>query len=203
MRADLVRATELIGFNNPVAFDTEIPLGTIKIPVDDLGFARTAAGFENSTLSPLGALSLAYFVAAGGQAIRLHIVEHAGNYSAPAKREFVRRVMSQRTAANLRWMMEITIHSGTCLDAFSDDSGQSYLGRVRVAGKTGTLQESRGAPTTTWFVGFAPSRDPRVVISVLVENGPVWRRKANEVARDVLRAYFADQGVSGVSDPLG
>jgi peptidoglycan glycosyltransferase len=202
MHADLVDTIEQFGFNAPVPFDATVKLGVASVPVDDLGFARTAAGFENSTLSPLGALSLAYDVAAGGQAIRLHIVEQAGSYSAPAKRQLVRRVMSQHTAANLRWMMEVTVHSGTSLEAFSDDSGQSYLGKVRVAGKTGTLQESSQGPTTTWFIGFAPSRDPRVVVSVLLENGAVWRRKANQVARDVLRAYFAQQGVHGVSHPL-
>jgi cell division protein FtsI/penicillin-binding protein 2 len=150
----------------------------------------------------LGALTLAYDVAARGQAIRLHIVEQAGTYSAPPKREHVRWVMSEHAAANLRWMMEVTVHSGTSLEAFSDESGQSYLGKVRVAGKTGTLQESPSDPTTTWFVGFAPSRNPQIVVSVLIENGKVWRRKANEVARDVLRAYFANQGTPGVSHPL-
>ncbi len=202
MHSDLVETLERFGFNAPVPFDASVQLGKVSVPFDDLGFARTAAGFENSTLSPLGALSLAYDIAAGGQAIRLRIVEQAGSYSAPAKRQFVRRVMSQHTAANLRWMMEVTVHSGTSLEAFSDESGQSYLGKVRVAGKTGTLQESSGSPTTTWFVGFAPSRDPQIVVSVLIENGAVWRRKANEVARDLLRAYFAAQGVYGVSDPL-
>ena len=202
MYSDLVETIKQFGFNAPVPFDANVQLGTASVPVDDLGFARTAAGFENSTLSPLGALSLAYDVAAGGQAIRLHIVEQAGSYSAPAKRQLAHRVMSEHAAANLRWMMEVTVHSGTSLEAFSDESGQSYLGKVRVAGKTGTLQESSGAPTTTWFIGFAPSRDPRIVVSVLLENGAVWRRKANEVARDVLRAYFAAQGVYGVSPPL-
>ncbi len=200
--ADLTETIEQFGFNHPVPFDGDVTLGKVTVPYDDLGFARTAAGFENSTLSPLGALTLAYNVAAGGQAIRLHIVERAGSYSAPAERQLVRRVMSPHAAANLRWMMEVTVHSGTSLDAFSDDSGQSYLGRVRVAGKTGTLQASKSDPTTSWFVGFAPSRDPQIVVSVLLENGPVWRRKANEVARDVLRAYFAAQGVTGVSHPL-
>jgi cell division protein FtsI/penicillin-binding protein 2 len=202
MHADLVETTEKFGFNDNVPFDVAVKVGQVQIPYDDLGFARTAAGFENSTLTPLGALSMAYSVAAAGQAIRLHIVEQAEGYTAPKKRQFVRRVMNPHTAANLRWMMEVTVHSGTSLETFSDDSGQSYLGKVRVAGKTGTLQRAQGSPTTTWFVGFAPSRDPRIVVSVLLENGTVWRRKANEVARDLLRAYFAAQGTRGVSHPL-
>jgi cell division protein FtsI/penicillin-binding protein 2 len=45
----------------------------------------------------------------------------------------------------------------------------------------------------SWFIGFAPSRQPEIVVSVMLENGPVWRRKAKQVARDFLRGYFQDR----------
>jgi cell division protein FtsI/penicillin-binding protein 2 len=72
---------------------------------------------------------------------------------------------------------------------------------VRVAGKTGTLKPSDSDGAASWFVGFAPSRAPRVAVSVLLDNGPVWRRKAAEVARDVLRSYFAARGARGIETP--
>jgi hypothetical protein len=50
-------------------------------------------------------------------------------------------------------------------------------------------------------VGFAPSRAPQIVLSVLLSNGPVWHRKAKAVGRDVLRAYFAARGYRGVTAP--
>jgi cell division protein FtsI/penicillin-binding protein 2 len=50
-------------------------------------------------------------------------------------------------------------------------------------------------------VGFAPSRAPEIAISVLAVNTPTWRAKANVIARDVLRAYFAARGASGVTRP--
>jgi hypothetical protein len=36
---------------------------------------------------------------------------------------------------------------------------------------------------------------------VLVGNGPTWQVKANVIARDVLRAYFAEHEATGVSRP--
>jgi hypothetical protein len=36
---------------------------------------------------------------------------------------------------------------------------------------------------------------------VLVVNDPVWKVKANVIAREVLQAYFADQGTPGVQMP--
>jgi cell division protein FtsI/penicillin-binding protein 2 len=104
------------------------------------------------------------------------------------------------TARRLRRMMEFTIHSGTSRGAFTDPDGRSYLGNIRVAGKTGTLRPSVDGPTASWFIGFAPSRAPELVVSVMLDNSPVWRRKANHVARDVFRAYFHD--APGVTHPF-
>ena len=202
LRRDLVQMADQIGFNHPAPFDGKVRFGKLEVPYNDLEFARTAAGFLGSRLSPLGAMELAYVVAAGGRFVQPRIVERAGAYRAPSRRRVLRRVMTAWTARHLRRMMEVTVHSGTSLDVFSDDTGQSYLRAIRVAGKTGTLQPSPNAPTTTWFIGFAPSTKPRIVLSVLLDNGKVWRRKANEVARDVLRAYFAERGEAGVTHPL-
>ena len=41
----------------------------------------------------------------------------------------------------------------------------------------------------------------RTAIATLVVNDPVWKVKANVVAREVLQAYFALQGAPGVSAP--
>ena len=53
----------------------------------------------------------------------------------------------------------------------------------------------------TWFVGFAPAEKPEVAIASLVVNTPTWRIKGPELARNVLRAYFATKGIKGVSAP--
>ena len=201
MRNDLIETAAQLGFNHRIPFDTEVAFGSLEVPYNDLAFARTAAGFENSSLTPVGALCLAYAVATGGRAVRLRIVE-SDDATQPARPEYLGRVMEPSTAANLRWMMEVTVHSGTSMDAFSTDKGRAYLGGIRVAGKTGTLRPHASDPTTSWFIGFAPSRDPRIVVSVLLQNGKVWRRKANEVARDLLRVYFARGGARGVTDPF-
>ena len=112
------------------------------------------------------------------------------------------RVLKPLTAARLRRMMEVTVRSGTCRHAFSDTSGRPYLGNMRVSGKTGTLRPEANEGMTSWFIGFAPSQNPEVVISVMLENGAVWRHKANELARDLLRSYFHAHGRPWISDPL-
>ena len=112
----------------------------------------------------------------------------------------LRRVVSKETAAAVTTMMEHTVSEGTSYRAFRDASGAPFLPGVSVAGKTGTLSE--GDHLYTWFTGFAPSRTVPgvrpVAIAVLVVNHPTWRLKANVVAREMLRAYFAAQNVEHV-----
>lgn len=202
LHRDLSDVAERLGFNRPLAFDSPAAMGTLTVPYNDLEFARTAAGFRGSKLSVLGGARLAYLVANGGRARRmtLNATETSEDAEAGDTLEVDDAPMKPRTARRLRRMLEVTVHSGTCLSAFSDDQGQSYLGNIRVAGKTGTLKPLSRGPTTSWFIGFAPSRSPELVVSVMLENSPVWRRKASHVARDVLRAYFHDR--PGVTHPL-
>jgi penicillin-binding protein A len=201
LRSDLVELAESIGFNGKIPFDAGVPLGQLKVPYNDLDFARTATGFENSTLSVLGGAYLAGIVAHGGLAPRYRIVRRAGEYEAPEEPEFTGRLLSATTARRLARMMEVTVRGGTAQHAFADEDGDRYLGAMRVAGKTGTLKPSASAPTSSWFVGFAPVDSPQLIVSVLLQNGGVWRRKAAEVARDLLRYYFAERRIRGVTPP--
>jgi cell division protein FtsI/penicillin-binding protein 2 len=98
-------------------------------------------------------------------------------------------------------MMENTVTVGTSARAFHDGAGRAFLPNIGVAGKTGTLSGPDGKQLYTWFVGFAPSSAPEVAIAVLVVNGPSWRAKANVVARDLLRVFFAAKNAPGVSRP--
>jgi cell division protein FtsI/penicillin-binding protein 2 len=98
--------------------------------------------------------------------------------------------------------MEVTVHSGTSRQIFNDEAGRSLLPGIRVAGKTGTLRPDSSEETASWFIGFAPSQKPEIVVSVMLENGAVWRQKAAEVARDLLRVYFHRKGAPKVVDPL-
>jgi cell division protein FtsI/penicillin-binding protein 2 len=199
LRRDLIEVAERLGFNRPLDFDAPAEMGWLEVPYNDLEFARTAAGFRGSRLSVLGAAQLALLVASDGKPKPIRLDASAANDGlelaaggAPA--------MQALTARRLRRMMEFTVHSGTSLAAFSDPEGRSYLGSVRVAGKTGTLRPNVDGPTTSWFIGFAPSRAPELVVSVMLDNSPVWRRKANHIARDVFRAYF--HAAPGVKHPF-
>ena len=201
LRSGLIDTAEALGFNGQVPFELDVPVGTLEVPYGDLDFARTAAGFQGSTLSPLGGAYLASVIAHGGEATKMRVTESDSD-DADDKAEVVGRVLKPLTAERMRRMMEVTVRSGTCRHAFSDDNGHPYLGNMRVSGKTGTLRPEANEGMTSWFIGFAPSQKPEIIISVMLENGTVWRHKANELARDLLRTYFHTHGRPWITDPL-
>jgi cell division protein FtsI/penicillin-binding protein 2 len=70
--------------------------------------------------------------------------------------------------------------------------GTAQLARVpgiAVAGKTGSVQTAAGAGIA-WFAGFAPSRSPRVVVTVMLQ-GHSGGADAAPVAAKLLETYFA------------
>lgn len=191
LREQLVLTAEKLGFGSSLALDARGTMGKASFPYNDLSFARTAAGFENSTLSVFGGAQLAMIVASGGLLRPMH-------FQVGALPEAETRVISERTAKRLRHAMEVTIHSGTARESFLDARGHSTVGPVQVAGKTGTLKPSSEAATSSWFVGFAPSDNPRVVVSVLLQIPDQWVRKGHQLGRDLLQVYLMKIGVKGI-----
>jgi cell division protein FtsI/penicillin-binding protein 2 len=199
-----------LGFGEPLPFDIPVQVSELHFPSDPLGFARTAAGFWNTTLSPLEAAVLSTTIARGGEPIRPTVLAEVDGpdgtpiwTSAPAPT--LKRAIQPATAQALTTMMEHTVSDGTSYRAFHDAKGTPFLPGIPVAGKTGTLNDEKARRFYTWFMGFAPSRPApnvhQVAIAVLVVNLPSWRVKANVLAREMLHEYFAAQKVPSVLRP--
>lgn len=75
-----------------------------------------------------------------------------------------------------------------------------------VAGKTGTAQNPHGEPHS-WFVGFGPADDPRIVIAAIVENGHPDNTTSLAVplAMRLMQEYLKAEGVppTGIPVPRG
>ncbi len=76
-------------------------------------------------------------------------------------------------------------------------------GGIEVSGKTGTAQvvgrkkgddEKKRAPQHlrphAWFVSYAPSSDPKIAISVIIEHGEHGSSAAAPIARELIKCYL-------------
>lgn len=212
-----------LGFGAPLPFDVPVEASALNVPQEPLGFARTAAGFWNTTLSPVHAAWLSAAIARGGEPVRPVLVADVVEQGSPTPTWTAqtglpqKRIMKPETAHAVTTMLESTVADGTSYKAFHDPKGSAFLPGVVVAGKTGTLTDASTQRFYTWFTGFAPSKPyvapegakdaekipqpPKVAIAVLVVNDPTWQVKANVVAREVLRAYFASLKLPVVTPP--
>jgi penicillin-binding protein 2 len=78
----------------------------------------------------------------------------------------------------------------------------SRLEGIEFCGKTGTAQLISGEglkkvrgnrkqfADNAWFVGYAPRRNPEIVVAVLVQHGLHGSSAAAPVARDIIKAYY-------------
>src|SRR5262249_24054530 len=129
--ANLEGMAEVVGFGKTIPFDVTVAESGVHLPKESLGFARTAAGFWNTTLSPFQPPNLANVVANHGEVIRPVLVESITDangtlYRAP-QRFVVRRAMQAETADEVAEMMENTVTVGTSARAFRDGAGRAFL----------------------------------------------------------------------------
>lgn len=93
-------------------------------------------------------------------------------------------------------------------EAVNKPGGTAWSARIAgmdMAGKTGTAQvirmeddgESKRAESDdpryqdhAWFIAFAPGKEPRIAVAVLVEHGGHGSTAAAPIARDMIRTYL-------------
>jgi cell division protein FtsI/penicillin-binding protein 2 len=199
----LDRAARALGFDAPLPFALPVEASEAHVPDGDLPFARTAAGFWNTTLSPLHGAYLAATLARGGVTppLRLidRVVDRQGNAVRPAAAP-ARRVVPEAAARAVGHMMVGTTEFGTARYGFRDRrTNRPLLPGIAVAGKTGSLDRHDPYVAYSWFVGYAPAEKPEVAIAVLLGNGADWHVKAHQVAREVLASYFEGAAQSSSS----
>ena len=95
-------------------------------------------------------------------------------------------VMSESAASDLAGMMSNVVKAGT-------GTGGALQG-IEVAGKTGTADNPKGG-NYAWFIAFAPVKDPKVAVAVVVEHtqqSQTGGEVAAPIAARVMRALLHD-----------
>lgn len=107
-----------------------------------------------------------------------------------AQPRFWRRNSEDRFKLNLKPKNLETIRRGL-LRVVENPKGTAHLSRsdkIRFAGKTGTADVYKQEPHA-WFAGFAPYDNPKVSISVIIENGGHGGDEAAPIAKEMFEAW--------------
>ncbi|MSS64376.1 penicillin-binding transpeptidase domain-containing protein [Velocimicrobium porci] len=150
---------------------------------------RSAIGQGNNNYTPAEIARYVTTVANRGTCYDLTIVDKVKDLDGNVLLNNKAKVHNQVNIKDSTWD---AVHSGTYKVVNGPRSSISSLFsklNVKVAGKTGTAQESKSKPNHALFVSFAPYEDPEISVSVVIQNG-YTSSNAAEVARNVYKYYF-------------
>lgn len=169
---------EMVG--NPGSFTLQKGLSGIKEEM------QTAIGQGNTLISPLHNAMITATVANGGVMMKPYVVDRIENANGGRIKKYKPQVisnpMSPTEAAYIGIMMRKVVTDGT---------GKKLKDlEVKAAGKTGSADHGSKEPAHAWFVGYAPFEDPKLVVSVIVENVGTGSDYAVPIAKKIFEAYF-------------
>jgi penicillin-binding protein 2 len=148
-----------------------------------------AIGQGAVTSTPLQLARIIGGIASGGKFMQPHMLKDAQNVSEetfPLKDSTVEKITDD--------MYGVINQGGT--------GASLKLQGIEFSGKSGTAQvigygtrdrvgKQKKFLDNAWFVGYAPKRDPEIVVSVLVqESGKHGGEAAGPVVRDIIKAYY-------------
>lgn len=166
----LTRYVRRFGFGEALSPDlpAESP-GIVWNPskLTERALASLSMGYHVS-VTPLQMVAAVAAVANGGELLEPRVVRavHQNGRRAESERRVIRRAITRDTAAELTAIMEQVTQRGT--------GRRAQVPGYTVAGKTGTAEklidgEYSDTDHNASFVGFVPSRHPRLAILVMVD----------------------------------
>ena len=96
------------------------------------------------------------------------------------------------TATNLATIKQGLYDAANVTDGTSASVFSNLPERAKVAGKTGTVETGvPGEEDHSWFVGYAPFDNPRIVVAVIIEHGGTGANAAAPAVCSTMAAFLA------------
>lgn len=146
-----------------------------------------AIGQGEINTTPLQMANIMAIIANRGYYLKPHIVKGIGN------NKYIDPKYKQKHYVDIDAKLFEPVIAGM-QDAVNTSTGtatESRLKDIIMAGKTGTVQNSRGKNHSV-FIGFAPRDNPKIAIAVIVENGGYGGSYAAPIASYITEKYLTD-----------
>ena len=148
---------------------------------------QTSIGQGTTQITPMHNAMITAAIANGGTLMKPYFLDSVETAGGEEIKKFMPAsygsLMTAGEAAGLTELMRAVVTEGTGSAVRTD----AYT----VAAKTGSAEFETGKETHAWFTGFAPAESPRLVVTVLVEEGGSGGRVAAPIARQLFDIYMA------------
>lgn len=146
-----------------------------------LGIGQGELSVTPIQLAQYAALIANYGKTAKPHFLKGYIETKTGKY-VEVKPEYFEIGISKKTFEIIRKAMYNVVNkAGTATNIRMPD--------IEIAGKTGTAQNPHGKDHAI-FIGFAPYKNPKIAVAVIVENAGFGSTNAAPIARDIIKAYL-------------
>lgn len=147
---------------------------------------QTVIGQGKTQITPLHSALIVSTIANGGVMMKPYVVDRVENVNGTIIEKHLpvlhHTIITSEESKILTTYMSEVVQNGTA----SALKGKSY----DAAGKTGSAEHEEGKPAHAWFVGFAPSRNPQIAVSIIVEGVGTGSEYAVPIAAKIFDAYF-------------
>ncbi|MCC2817021.1 penicillin-binding protein 2 [Lachnoclostridium pacaense] len=177
-------------FNSPLPI-TGLPYkqGSFNMEpgADTWEILQTSIGQGTTQITPMHNAMITAAIANGGTLMKPYFLDSVETAGGEEIKKFMPAsygsLMTAGEAAGLTELMRAVVTEGTGSAVRTD----AYT----VAAKTGSAEFETGKETHAWFTGFAPAESPRLVVTVLVEEGGSGGRVAAPIARQLFDIYMS------------
>jgi peptidoglycan glycosyltransferase len=179
---------ELMGFGQTFDIPLTVSASTYPKDLEESQVALTGFGQYDIRVTPMQMAMVTASIANQGVLMKPQLIKSvvASNLNLLSQPEPIvfSSPMSRTTAGYLTRMMVDSVEVGVATRAAIEG--------IAVAGKTGTAQNGPADPYTLWFTGFAPAEAPRVVVTVVVEDGGGVGQSGtgNQIAAPIAKAVL-------------
>jgi peptidoglycan glycosyltransferase len=175
------------GFGSSMTVPTPVTASKFPTDLSKDQLALSSIGQYNVKATPLQINMLAMAIANGGQIMQPQLVKTVRGADLSIKSQFKSKVFQQATtssvASDIKDMMIETTRTGTAVN--------TAIPGVDIASKTGTAEVANNL-TNSWYTGFAPANDPKVAVTVVVENTETiaGAQAVTSAARNIYQAVL-------------
>lgn len=184
------RATaERLLFNSalPLAIPYSQSSFVMDAGADTWEILQTSMGQGATQITPIHNAMITAAIANGGTLMKPYLLDRVENGAEEEIKKFLPEaygeLMTAEEAANLTELMRAVVTEGTGSAVRTD----AYT----AAAKTGSAEFETGKETHAWFTGFAPVEDPRIAVTVIVEESGSGGAVAGPIARTLFDLYLS------------
>lgn len=176
-------------FNEKLLFD--IPIAQSSLVIDenttDGDMLQFAIGQGETLMTPMHINLITQAVANDGLAMEPMVLDYVTNNRGILVEDFkpqeYKQLMTSDEAGILKEFMREVVLSGTATSLQND--------LYTVAGKTGSAEfKESSTDSHAWFTGFAPVENPKICVTVIVEEGGSGSRTSVPIAKKIMDVYF-------------